>query len=392
VSKTVGEVETPYLWDRQAAPSTGSGQGLPLLLDDGTDAYLHADNALAELDAAGQPTYLLDDALGSVRGLTDSGGSLTGTADYDVFGQVRASSGAASVFGFTGQQLDAETGLTYLRARYLDPRLGRFLSADSLQPNAPGSQGYNPYAYAANNPTTWVDPSGHMPQAAKAAIAIIAIQAFLTISPPIGLGLIILLAAPPLICALDPGCRADWWEYNNIIGHYGSKTWEGAKDLPPGAARIVRRLPDLGGEAISDALDKLQCLDLRQGCATKKLEDLLVDKCGGTVRPYEGGGGVRIVENVTGICADILNRTGYDAFTVGHTIFGKSTFQGERGQDLLRHELRHVAQYQDHGDLVLITYFGTASAWAAIQCAREMDFSIDCLHDKNFLEQVIIAY
>ena len=208
--------------DRQA--------GLPLLVDDETNAYLHADGALAELDGSGQPTYLLDDALGSVRGLSDLGGSLTGTADYDVFGQVRASSGASSVFGFTGEQFDAETGFTFLRARYLDPRLGRFLSADSVQPNAPGTQGFNLYAYVANNPTTWVDPSGHMPQAAKAAIAAVAIHAFLTISPPIGLGLIILLAAPPLICALDPGCRADWWEYNKIIEHYGSEAWEGAWD------------------------------------------------------------------------------------------------------------------------------------------------------------------
>ncbi len=46
-------------------------------------------------------------------------------------------------------------------ARYYNPGLGRFLSADSVQPNAPGTQGYNRYAYAANNPTIWTDPSGH---------------------------------------------------------------------------------------------------------------------------------------------------------------------------------------------------------------------------------------
>ena len=41
------------------------------------------------------------------------------------------------------------------------PGLGRFLSRDTVSPTAPGTQGYNPYAYAANNPTTWTDPSGH---------------------------------------------------------------------------------------------------------------------------------------------------------------------------------------------------------------------------------------
>ena len=51
--------------------------------------------------------------------------------------------------------------MSYLRARCLGPSLGRFLSADSVQPNAPGTQGYDPYAYVANNPTTWLDPSGN---------------------------------------------------------------------------------------------------------------------------------------------------------------------------------------------------------------------------------------
>jgi RHS repeat-associated protein len=109
----------------------------------------------------GAATYPLADALGSVRGLTDGSGNLTGTADYDVFGAVRSSSGDSSIFGYTGDQFDPETDFTYLRARYLSPSLGRFLSVDSVISNAPGTQGYNPYTYVANNPTTWVDPSGH---------------------------------------------------------------------------------------------------------------------------------------------------------------------------------------------------------------------------------------
>lgn len=47
------------------------------------------------------------------------------------------------ISSYTGEQFDAETGFTYLHARYLNSALGRFLSADSVQPNAPGSQGYN---------------------------------------------------------------------------------------------------------------------------------------------------------------------------------------------------------------------------------------------------------
>jgi hypothetical protein len=45
-----------------------------------------------------------------------------------------------------------------------NPALGRFLSADPVQPcpegSQPGTQGHKLYAYVANNPTSWVDPSG----------------------------------------------------------------------------------------------------------------------------------------------------------------------------------------------------------------------------------------
>lgn len=153
VSQEVSSSVTPYLWDRAG--------GLPLLLDDGDDAYLHAGGVLAEVDSSNDATYHMSDGLGSVRGLSDGGGALTGTADYDLFGGVSGSSGASSIFGFTGEQHDSSTGNTFLRSRYLDPSQGRFLSADTVQPNAPGTQGYNRYAYAANNPARWTDPSGH---------------------------------------------------------------------------------------------------------------------------------------------------------------------------------------------------------------------------------------
>jgi RHS repeat-associated protein len=146
----VDGVPASYLVDGQG--------GLPTLVDDGSKAYLHADGVLGEI--GGGTRYALGDALGSVRGLADESGSLVGTASYEAFGAPRTSSGASSLFGFTGEPADA-TGLVYLRARTLDPATGRFLSADTVIPNAPGTTGYNPYAYAGNDPTTWTDPTGH---------------------------------------------------------------------------------------------------------------------------------------------------------------------------------------------------------------------------------------
>lgn len=52
--------------------------------------------------------------------------------------------------------------LEYLRARFYDPAKGRFTATATVQQNAQGTQGRNLYAYVANNPTTWIDPTGHV--------------------------------------------------------------------------------------------------------------------------------------------------------------------------------------------------------------------------------------
>lgn len=57
------------------------------------------------------------------------------------------------MFRFTGEQRDTESGMYYLRARYYDPMIGRFLSQDPI----PGG---NLYAYVGNNPVNFVDPTG----------------------------------------------------------------------------------------------------------------------------------------------------------------------------------------------------------------------------------------
>jgi RHS repeat-associated protein len=154
VGSQTGGSSAAYLWDRMGAD--------PTVIDDGTRGFAHAAGRVIEQSGAGSggAAFPLADGLGSTRAIVDSTGSVAGSADYDVFGSVRAKTGVATVFGFTGEQSDP-TGLLFLRSRYYDPTTGRFLSADSVQPNAPGTQGFNLYSYVANNPATNTDPSGH---------------------------------------------------------------------------------------------------------------------------------------------------------------------------------------------------------------------------------------
>ena len=134
-------------------------EGLPLLLQDGATRYIDGPGGtpVEQVDGTGTVRYYLQDHLGSVRGLADSSGSVTDSYSYDPYGQRTAVTGslASTPFGYAGQYTDAETGFQYLRARYYDPATGQFLTVDPLV----DSTGH-PYAYAADNPANYTDPSG----------------------------------------------------------------------------------------------------------------------------------------------------------------------------------------------------------------------------------------
>jgi RHS repeat-associated protein len=78
------------------------------------------------------------------------------TNRYTAFGENTFTSALGQPFGFTGREYDFETGLYYYRARYYEPKFGRFISEDPIRFDG----GMNFYAYVANNPTTFIDPYG----------------------------------------------------------------------------------------------------------------------------------------------------------------------------------------------------------------------------------------
>ena len=80
---------------------------------------------------------------------------------YFPYGQVRSTWGSLpTTYNFTGQRLDG-TGLLYYGARYYAPRIGRFVSADSLVPQPGNPQSLNRFSYVLNNPLRYTDPTGH---------------------------------------------------------------------------------------------------------------------------------------------------------------------------------------------------------------------------------------
>ena len=122
------------------------------MIADGTVENVFGPNGLAEqvTDSSQTSQFAGADALGSIRLITDGSGNVVGTGSYSPWGVPDSGSVTLNGFGFTGEQVDPESGFVYLRNRYYDPTTSRFLTPDPL--GALGS-GVNLYAYAGNNPT-----------------------------------------------------------------------------------------------------------------------------------------------------------------------------------------------------------------------------------------------
>jgi RHS repeat-associated protein len=104
--------------------------------------------------------YIYDGGL-SVRALTNEAGTVTDTLVFDAFGNETAKTGSTdNAYGFQGEEKD-ETGLYYLRARYMDPSTGTFTSMDTYGGSLSDPMSLHKYMFANSNPVAYCDPGGH---------------------------------------------------------------------------------------------------------------------------------------------------------------------------------------------------------------------------------------
>ncbi|MCP4526377.1 MAG: RHS repeat-associated core domain-containing protein [Aestuariibacter sp.] len=97
--------------------------------------------------------YLHGDHLGSTSLSTNSNGAVVARQLYYPYGEERWSSGTLTTdYGFTGQRRERGIGLYDYNARFYDPALGRFVSADTIVPDPGNPQSFNRYSYVRNNP------------------------------------------------------------------------------------------------------------------------------------------------------------------------------------------------------------------------------------------------
>ena len=139
---------------------------------------------LIRSEEAGEEVFYHQDGLGSTRVLTGSTGQVTDKYIYDAYGRLLVHVGEnGNVYQFAGEYRDANTGLDYLRARYYDPNLGRFISKDPFGGVLFDPMSQHDYQYAHANPVNFTDPTGYFSLSeAIATTALIGLTASLSFS------------------------------------------------------------------------------------------------------------------------------------------------------------------------------------------------------------------
>ncbi len=163
-SKTVNGTVTEYYWldGTLYAEKTGN-QYIYYHYDDNGIAYgFTVVNGTATTDY-----YYIHNLQGDVIGIVDSTGTTVVEYTYDAWGKILATTGSLATtigelnpFRYRGYYYDAETGFYYCRARYYDPEICRWISADGYVSTGQCIISFNMFAYCNNNPVNSLDLTG----------------------------------------------------------------------------------------------------------------------------------------------------------------------------------------------------------------------------------------
>ena len=119
---------------------------------------------IAALNEGGGTAYYLTDQVDSVSTVLDEDGKTLSRIQYQPYGETFVHKGDTDFSPkYNSQELDKETNFYFYNARYYDPAIARFTSADTVVPDYLNAQAWNGYSYVENNPIGRKDPTGHIP-------------------------------------------------------------------------------------------------------------------------------------------------------------------------------------------------------------------------------------
>jgi RHS repeat-associated protein len=144
---------------------SGTGRAGQLLYSQhssqGATRHVYLGSRLIAEVSNGVASYAHTDALGSPVARSNASAQITSKTKYEPYGATASGTNPTGI-GFTGHVNDSDTGLVYMQQRYYEPLAGRFLSVDPVTTSRRSGSSFNRYAYAGNNPYSYIDPDGRI--------------------------------------------------------------------------------------------------------------------------------------------------------------------------------------------------------------------------------------
>ena len=178
-SKTVNGVTHSYVWQ---------GSKLAADITDAYALYFHYDSSgdvigfTRTVNGTDTEYFYVKNFQGDILKVITATGTEAATYTYDAWGKLLTSTGDladVNPLRYRGYFYDTETSLYYLKSRYYDPEVDRFINPDAYASTGQGILGTNMFTYCRNNPVNLSDPTGTS-AAAIISLALLAIATALS--------------------------------------------------------------------------------------------------------------------------------------------------------------------------------------------------------------------
>ena len=203
-NKTVNGVTHSYVWQ---------GSKLAADITDAYALYFHYDATgdvigftMAE-NSADTEYFYVKNLQGDILSVISADGTEAAAYTYDAWGKPLTSTGDLADINplrYRGYFYDTETSLYYLKSRYYDPEVGRFINPDAYASTGQGILGANMFAYCNNSPVVLTDATGSLSELGSKILGV----AFGVFCGAVAAAVVISVA-PAAVCALSVGL-ASW--------------------------------------------------------------------------------------------------------------------------------------------------------------------------------------
>ena len=161
ISQTENGAKTEYVVDSNSSSLT---RILTAEKEGDTTYYIYGIGLIAQENGNEYLIYHFNN-IGSTEAVTNIDGEIVETFDYGPYGELLSENKCGIMFLYSGELGVAtdSNGLYYMRARYYNPEIKRFINQDVMTGSIVNTPTLNRYAYVNGNPISLNDPSGLSP-------------------------------------------------------------------------------------------------------------------------------------------------------------------------------------------------------------------------------------